>query len=1108
MKKFLLFIFLLTFSIGQSQTPAAGPTTPPARNPWDVKSQYGSAYTNPPNIVFDSFGGSTIVGDETLADASVVKKYTGHSFSGISANTDVTGLFAAQMTHLHIDVWSPNFTSFRVKLEAVNGTNVELNAPGGTTQSNWNSYDIPLTSFAGVDLSNLKWIVPVTFGQNATLFITNVYFYRPATQQPPNLGAFTIAPQLVGAPNVTISPPTSDSPGTFTYTSSNPNVATIVNTNEIQINGAGSSTIVATQAAAGGYGEGTTSAVFIVSPNASPIPPARDPSYVVSMFTGTPTVYANSVNAIRAPWTAGTTLNAIPNGTNTCLQLDNFGFLGYITDGANFSVSGMSKLHVDVFLNAPLANMFIVLLAPNDNLYNTGPLVAGWNSLDITLATAYPLANLTNINGIKFEKNIGPPATIFLDNIYFYLDANQPLLTNFSIPTQAVGAPNFTINPPTSPSGGAFTYTSSNTNVAQIVNVNQIQIIGGGSSIITANQAPNGPFVAGSVSTTFVATFPVPGPSPVPPARAPGNVVSMFTGTPPVYANAVTGIRAPWSNGPTSLTTIPNGTDTCLQIDNLGFLGYVSNGANFSAVGMTTLHIDIYVNAPMANLFVFLLSNGDQLYNTGPLSTGWNSRDLTLATTYPGANLASIAGFKFEQNVGPPTQIYLDNIYFYVSANNPGLANFSIPSQPAGAPNFTIPPPTTNSGGAITYFSSNTNVAQIVNVNQIQIIGGGTSVITATQAAAGGFDAANISTAFVVTFGPPPASPVPPARDSNDVFSMFTGSPSVYANPVGFNMVRAPWTAGTTLTTIPNGSNTCLKVDNLGFLGYVTDQEPTRFSVAAMSKLHVDVYLNEPTSNLFIFLLTNGDQLYNTGPLAAGWNSLDIDLSSFVGANLTNVYGFKFEQNVAPAYQMYLDNIYFYRPKSTVNLTLFMEGYYTGSGSMASVKLNQDGVSPPDEVENITVELRHATTYALVASTTATLKTDGTAICNFPTAPSGSFYIAVKTSNAVQTWSKTPQSVSSVVPLAYNFSTAASQAYGDNMIETVDSGVWAFYSGDINQDEVIDGTDAPQLTNDVENSAFGVQVTDINGDGAVDGSDVPSFDNNTMSSIFANYPLP
>ena len=75
MKKILLFLFLMIISLGQSQTPAAGPSMPPTRNAWDVLSQYGSAYANQPGVIFDSFGGSNIVGDVTLSDSSVVKKY-------------------------------------------------------------------------------------------------------------------------------------------------------------------------------------------------------------------------------------------------------------------------------------------------------------------------------------------------------------------------------------------------------------------------------------------------------------------------------------------------------------------------------------------------------------------------------------------------------------------------------------------------------------------------------------------------------------------------------------------------------------------------------------------------------------------------------------------------------------------------------------------------------------------------------------------------------------------------------------------------------------------------------------------------------------------------
>jgi hypothetical protein len=182
-----------------------------------------------------------------------------------------------------------------------------------------------------------------------------------------------------------------------------------------------------------------------------------------------------------------------------------------------------------------------------------------------------------------------------------------------------------------------------------------------------------------------------------------------------------------------------------------------------------------------------------------------------------------------------------------------------------------------------------------------------------------------------------------------------------------------------------------------------------------------------------------------------------------------------------------------------------MEGYYLGGSTMNSVRLNQDGVSPANEVEVLTVNLHDATTYALIDTTTATLKTDGTLSATFTTAAAGSYYVAVKGSNAIETWTADPQAIGTTA-LNYNFTSAATQAYGSNMRES-EPGVFAFYQGDINQDGSVDNSDYDQLFPDIENSAFGVLPTDLNGDGAVDNSDTDFIPFNVENSIFANYPF-
>jgi hypothetical protein len=188
---------------------------------------------------------------------------------------------------------------------------------------------------------------------------------------------------------------------------------------------------------------------------------------------------------------------------------------------------------------------------------------------------------------------------------------------------------------------------------------------------------------------------------------------------------------------------------------------------------------------------------------------------------------------------------------------------------------------------------------------------------------------------------------------------------------------------------------------------------------------------------------------------------------------------------------------------SVVNVKLFIEGYYAGASSMAPVKANQGIGSSTTDVDDITIELRDATTYAVVATTTGVLQTDGTAACTFATAQTGSFFIAVKHRNAVQTWSAAPVTLGSVS--SYDFTTAANKAFGDNMKE-VSSGVWALYSGDLNQDDFMDLSDYTNWESDYNASNIGYYATDINGDGFVDLSDYTIWESNYNGSIFSSHP--
>jgi hypothetical protein len=70
----------------------------------------------------------------------------------------------------------------------------------------------------------------------------------------------------------------------------------------------------------------------------------------------------------------------------------------------------------------------------------------------------------------------------------------------------------------------------------------------------------------------------------------------------------------------------------------------------------------------------------------------------------------------------------------------------------------------------------------------------------------------------------------------------------------------------------------------------------------------------------------------------------------------------------------------------------------------------------------------------------------------------------------------------------------------------VEPGVYALYSGDVNQDGTVDASDMNSIDNDASTFAFGYNITDLTGDGATDANDLNIVDNNTQLFLFAARP--
>lgn len=123
----------------------------------------------------------------------------------------------------------------------------------------------------------------------------------------------------------------------------------------------------------------------------------------------------------------------------------------------------------------------------------------------------------------------------------------------------------------------------------------------------------------------------------------------------------------------------------------------------------------------------------------------------------------------------------------------------------------------------------------------------------------------------------------------------------------------------------------------------------------------------------------------------------------------------------------------------------------------------------------------------------------------FNNAATGTYYLQIKHRNTIETWSKAGgETYTRGISFSYNFTTAQTQAYGNNMI--LKGTKYCIYSGDVNQDGVVDGSDASQISNDAENFVEGYVVSDLDGNNFVDGSDYSIADNNAFNFVIKSTP--
>jgi len=165
----------------EPSVPAPTPTLSAA----DVISMFSDVYDDVPVDTWrTSWSLAELEEVEVMGNATF--KYTLLNFVGVE--TVANQIDINEMTHFHVDIWTPDASQFRVKLvdfgpdggfDGGDDTEHELSFEE-PAQGEWISYDLPLSDFVGLTTkSNFAQLIFAGLpAGSATIFVDNVYFHK------------------------------------------------------------------------------------------------------------------------------------------------------------------------------------------------------------------------------------------------------------------------------------------------------------------------------------------------------------------------------------------------------------------------------------------------------------------------------------------------------------------------------------------------------------------------------------------------------------------------------------------------------------------------------------------------------------------------------------------------------------------------------------------------------------------------------------------------------------------------------------------------------------------------------------------------------------------
>jgi hypothetical protein len=710
--------------------------------------------------------------------------------------------------------------------------------PPTTTPSNglftYTSSDTSIATISGnmVTVVGLGMVtITAVQAQTDTYLSDTISSILAVNKIPPILSNFVVPAKSYGNAAFTITPPTTNSDGTFTYTSSNTAVATIVGST-VTIVGIGSSTITAVNVTSARYAAAIITASFVVNKGTSALTnfsvPAKifgDVSFDITPPTTNSTgafTYISSNTAVATIAENVVTIVGVGSSTFTASQAATTLFLAtttttsFVVNKATPTITNFSEI------TKTFGNAAFTLVAPTSNSAGSFTYTSS-NTAVATIAGS----TVTIVGGGTATITASQVATTNYSagttNATMTVSQATPTITNFSVPEKVIGNAPFTIVNPTSNSSGAFTYTSSNTLVATI-NGSMVTIVGKGTSTITASQASTTNYVSGSITATFIVR------------RTP--VITNFSAITKTFGDTAFSIVAPttdsdgtftYTSSNTAVATVSGTTITIVSAGTSTITAIQSLTANYASATITTPLTVNKATPTITNFSEITKTFGNAAFSlVAPTSNSAGSftytSSNTAVATIAGSTITIVGGGTATITASQATTTnYLagtTTATMTVSQATPTITIFDVPAKAIGTAPFSLVAPTSNSSGAFTYTSSNTSVAT-VDGSMVTIVGLGNTTITAVQASTANYLSGSITGILAIMTNVPLSIAVGSGGNSIATSinrgltwngcgtSVFTSSGRCIAfgkDGSGNNLLVAVGSGGNTIATSTNGT--------------------------------------------------------------------------------------------------------------------------------------------------------------------------------------------------------------------------------------------------------------------------------------------------------------